>query len=114
MTVFVGDRPSSKNASPDVPFVGTPSHKILLQWIDKLEVKDYMLLNSHTNQDIDLIINCYFIGAKIVALGNNASKRICVVLIPHFKLPHPSPRNRKCNDKEWLGLALAACKEYVA
>jgi hypothetical protein len=32
-TVFVGDKPSSKNLDKTIPFVGTPSHKTLMKWI---------------------------------------------------------------------------------
>lgn len=33
-------------------------------------------------------------NATMIACGNEASKRLIKLKINHFKLPHPSPRNR--------------------
>jgi len=38
---------------------------------------------------------------KIVALGNQVSKLLTDMGIKHFKLPHPSGRNRLLNDKSF-------------
>lgn len=50
---------------------------------------------------------------KIIALGNFPS--ICLGRInkTHFKLPHPSPRNRVMNDKQKVNSLLEMCKEYI-
>jgi len=50
-------------------------------------------------------------GDVYVALGNNASRALYG--IPHFKLPHPSPKNRKLNDKEFIASELQKCYSYL-
>lgn len=112
--VFVGDKPSSKNLDPKVPFVGTPSHKVLLKWIDKLAVKNYILLNSHSDEDkIKLKEACSQKAYKCMALGNNASKVLENLKIEHLKLPHPSPRNRLLNNKSFIDSELEKCNNYI-
>lgn len=50
---------------------------------------------------------------KIVALGGFASKVLDKLGVEHFKLPHPSPRNRLLNDKEFERSELERCREYI-
>jgi uracil-DNA glycosylase len=112
--IFVGDKPSSKNLNKDTPFIGTPSHANLLKWIDSLLIEDYVLLNSHTDKDKLDIINLPINNLKWVALGNNSSKVLQLLKINHFKLPHPSPRNRLLNDKNYIDSELIKCKNYIS
>lgn len=110
--IFVGDKPSSKNLDPNVPFIGTPSYKTLLQWIEFLEVKDYELVNSFSDEDKD------YIQEKLsdhifIALGNNAAKVLEDEVLVYFKLPHPSPKNRKLNNKNYLNEILTKCKTFI-
>jgi uracil-DNA glycosylase len=49
----------------------------------------------------------------ILALGNFASRCLHLINRSHFKLPHPSPRNRLMNDKEYVQDVLKRCKEYI-
>jgi len=111
--LFVGDRPSSKNTYAHIPFVGTPSHKVLLGWYQPLGVKAPALYNSHTAALLSKVYAMHAIGYKVVALGNNASKRLTKLGVPHFKLPHPSPRNRQLNDPNFIVDKLAECKVYL-
>lgn len=113
MVIFVGDCPSKLNKDPNIAFVGSKSEKPLREWIKRLKVKDVELLNSHT----DFLMLCIEVesnlGAAVVALGNNASKRLAKSGIPHFKLPHPSPRNRLNNDQNFIDGELKKCKNYL-
>lgn len=126
MIVLVGDKPSKKNIDPKVPFVGTKSYDTLLNWISKLniDVTDVALANMEHIKlenglwpflkrdkysfDIDLEY-----GDKVVALGQNASKYLTKLNIKHFKLPHPSLRNRKLNDKKYIINELKNCKSWI-
>ena len=106
MIAFVGDTPSAKNVDPNVPFVGTQSYKRLLEWIWMMDVdiSEVSLFNRG-----DLIP--FRDTTKVVALGNNASEWLGRV--PHFKLPHPSGRNRKLNDEKYVRKVLQQCKKWL-
>lgn len=112
--IFVGDAPSAKNTDESVAFIGTPSHTTLVKWIEAMGIELYALENSHTDV---LLMQTYhdqlYDGCVIVALGNKASERLNLVHIPHFKLPHPSPKNRKLNNKTYVEEQLRLCKGYI-
>jgi uracil-DNA glycosylase len=118
--VFVGDRPSSRNRYLYLPFVGTPSFKTLCKWIKALEVDSYNLSNSYNNADrrrlykwahMNISSMPYF--THFIALGNNAHKVLEELGIPHFKLPHPSGRNRQLNNKSFVDNKLLECKAWL-
>lgn len=50
---------------------------------------------------------------KVVALGRTASEALGLIGVAHFRLPHPSPRNRQLNDKLSLRVSLLECKCYL-
>jgi len=112
-TVFVGDKPSSKNLDKTIPFVGTPSHKTLMKWICKLDIKDYVLLNSDTEEDKLKLKLLKYSNYKYIALGNNAAKVLKQFSISHYKLPHPSPKNRALNNKNFVDEQLLKCNDYL-
>ena len=111
--IFVGDEPSRLNDSPDIPFVGSKSHPKLMEWLDRLGAKNALLFNSHTEELIQEIANCYRVGWIVIALGNKASERLNKKGIEHFKLPHPSPRNRILNTPKKVDLLLKQCSNYI-
>lgn len=49
-----------------------------------------------------------------IALGKTAAKALKKLNVPHFELPHPSPRNRKLNDKELIKRLLDECKQFLS
>lgn len=115
--IFVGDKPSSKNVSDKIPFVGTQSYKTLLNWIWKMDidVTDVMIVNKSS-------IPAWFLVADdesrlyrhtYVALGNEAAKILQEYKLDHFKLPHPSGLNRQINDKAFIDSELEKCKNYI-
>lgn len=127
MIIFVGDQPSSKNVDPNIPFVGTQSYKRLLEWIWEMDVdinnvhlcnKDQFEHNyltgdlyiSNLNSDLPARASV----CKIVVLGNQAEDKVCETsTLDYFKLPHPSGRNRKINDKKFIKKELKKCKEWL-
>jgi len=114
--VFVGDCPSQFNTDPNVAFVGTKSGKVLDEWIQRMGIVEaYLLINSHEEHLVWQIVRYYETDNNvIIALGNSASKRLDDAHVPHFKLPHPSPKNFKLNDKQYVISELKKCAEYVA
>jgi len=124
MIIFVGDKPSSKNLDQNIPFVGTESYPKLLSWIGKMNIhwKDFNIINKEFRYDgmFDEMWNKNekwgikdISSHTFIALGNEASKSLDWFCIEHFKLPHPSPRNFKLNDKEFIKRILQECKEYI-
>lgn len=113
MILFVGDKPSLKMKPGAKPFEGAACEARLHSWCIRL-ADSYELFNSSQYIDMTCIIMRHTIHQdKIVALGNNASKRLTKYGIPHFKLPHPSGRNRQLNDKSYIESRLAECKKYI-
>ena len=51
---------------------------------------------------------------RVIALGNFVSDALKKADVEHFKLPHPSPRNRMINDPEKISSILADCAKYLA
>ena len=51
--------------------------------------------------------------SKIIALGNFVSDALNTISVPHFKLPHLSPRNRLLNDREFEKFVVGQCKTYL-
>ena len=47
------------------------------------------------------------------ALGNVASDSLSKVNVEHFKMPHPSPRNRQLNDKQFEKTMIRKCYNYL-
>jgi len=122
MILFVGDSPASKNIDPNVPFVGTQSYKRLLEWIWRMDIdiSNVEMVNQSGINFECLVSECssYYNG-RIIALGNNATNAIQEYGVKHrfksnvFKLPHPSGRNHKLNDKKWLTKQLKLCKMWL-
>ena len=121
MILFVGDRPSKRMKPGARPFEGAACESRLYSWIAELipfddldlrGVKKYELINQCDYAWADLYA-AHIIGevSAIIALGNNASKALGK--IPHFKLPHPSGKNRQINDKEFINKKLQECKEWL-
>lgn len=109
--LFVGDKPSSKNTSPEIPFVGTPSYKRLLNWIYELNLDLNRVSIKNREQVVPEFVplNEYV----IVCLGNEAEKHLAALGCDYYKLPHPSPRNFKLNNKRFEMAALRSCREYL-
>lgn len=113
MIIFVGDKPSAKMKPGAKPFEGAKCEKRLYDWLffligqgsDLDKALSFKIINQCNSTTDELK------GKIIIALGNNASK-FCKGY-EHFKLPHPSSRNRLLNDKEFVKKKLKECKKYI-
>ena len=100
--VFVGDEPSKKNISKDIPFVGAKCFARLVEWIAFINPEYYVVLNSKVEVDLLAISELHKAGFKVIALGVKASKRLTNSRITHYKIDHPSSLNRKLNNHEYV------------
>jgi hypothetical protein len=93
----------------------------LHQWCEELDIDCFSFANCVHSQgavslkDVDWnnLKSVTDGHDKILALGSFASKCLRVINKSHFKLPHPSPRNRLMNNKEFVKNSLSECKEYL-
>lgn len=113
MTFFVGDSPSPKMIPGAKAFQGAACEKRLMEWIAILGVTEFSIINSseHELRNLETLSGAF--DFAVVALGNNASTRLNQRDLSHFKLPHPSGRNRQLNDKTFVANRLKACKTWL-
>ncbi len=112
--LFVGDRPSSRNVDPEVAFLGTLSGKRLKEWC-MLYFPDYhtVSVNQVSFNAVKLVARFLYYKQPIIALGNEASRWLTKKNIEHFKLPHPSPRNRNLNDPQFIEERMNECMTWL-
>jgi uracil-DNA glycosylase len=124
---FVASNPSHLNSDPNVPFVGSKSEKIFDEWLDRLEVRDkeYIVVNvSNTvtpnnrplrksEWELEKLQSVVGSADRVVALGKTAGEALDELGITHFRMPHPSPLNRKLNDKRFIESRLHTCWVYL-
>lgn len=116
MYLIVGINPS--NGKPNRI---SATIKRLNQWVDFLGGKHFSFTNvihypgPYKSDMVDYeSLKAYAEGYdKVIALGGFVSKTLDTAEIPHFTLPHPSPLNRKLNDKSYETKILKECKEWL-
>ena len=126
MIMFVGLAPSSKNEDPRVPFKGTKSGERLKRWINTCGVRSYALYNLFLEvlpRGPLLKEELQRAGSKlrdkaqyadgVVALGQEASRALKLAGIGHYRMPHPSGRNRLFNNKAYEPMVVAKLKTWV-
>lgn len=93
----------------------------LERWVNLLDVKYYGFANVipepgsyHINKvDFDYVKSFCSGHNKIIALGGFVSEVLRRIDIEHYKLSHPSPLNRKLNDKNFEDKCIIECKRYL-
>lgn len=117
--IFVGLNPSRVKIQ-DARKLST--HDRFKKWLDFFEM-DYACFTNLTGDqnwnfsitDIDLmwIAKQLENDSIIIALGKKTSIILSKLKITHFQLPHPSPRNRQLNSKEYEMQQLKECKTWI-
>lgn len=114
--LVIGMNPANK------PKIRTsPTFKRLENWMDQIGVQYFSFCNTYDEQAEAKLSNVNFDRMsilakdydKIIALGGFASASLDKIKVAHFKMPHPSPRNRLLNDKAFEKRVIKECKEYV-
>lgn len=121
--LFVGDRPNVRQClDPRVPFVGTRSYLVLLEWMARMRI-DFRLCDMVNAYDstgrVAAASPNEFVQLKIIALGKSAERLVrtwqaeSIAPLSIFYLPHPSGLNRDLNDKKKLSSLLARCSAFI-
>jgi len=135
LVIFIGSNPS--NSAPFSVFTDTRSNDRLQSWIkrfrsegDVLRYKMINVSNKATDKNRPLRIseirkalpelksriNFFCEGhqdVKLIALGGAAGRALSMLELPYYHLPHPSPKNRKLNDKKKLNEELKKCRKWI-
>lgn len=114
--LLVGDKPSKKNTNPRVAFVGTQSFKTIQKWLNVIldEKATISTVNRVDPEFSVVLIRASMKGFKILAFGEEAAQALLNAgVVNFFKLPHPSGRNRKLNNKVYVDEMLLKCKAWI-
>lgn len=114
--LVVGMNPSIRSSKKS-----SPTLKKLNELMTDCGIHHYSFIN--TPDETDTVVKAQIDRAclkafsksydKVIALGNFASEVLNTISVPHFKLPHPSPRNRLLNHKLFEVRVVNGCREYV-
>lgn len=104
----------------------SPAKKVLKKWLSDMGITGNYVFHNVSNAvtpnnrplkrseyELERLKWDLHQASKFVALGNTASDALSRLGKLHFKLPHPSPKNRKLNDKDGIQELLVQCKNYL-
>jgi nicotinic acid phosphoribosyltransferase len=114
MVLFVGDKPSSKNKDVNVAFVGTRSYATLTEWSIEVGLNYHAKMINRTDpsfKDVVWLASKY--GFPIIAFGKEATKALSGLNVDFYEMPHPSGKNFKLNDKQFLKEKLKGMRTYL-
>lgn len=119
--LVVGQSPGPKFDAPVITHGSTTGR--LYEWLKRLELRRVSFVNAcpdqggalYCNADLDFLTVCYALGdyGAVITLGRTAAAAIEELRIDHFRLPHPSGRNRQLNDPEFVKEKLKRCRGYL-
>jgi len=94
----------------------------LNNWMSAMDIQYYSFMNA-VQHEFDKVnqVDVNRIELKIaasnyeyiIALGGFVSEALDSIKVKHYKLPHPSPRNRLLNDKQYVKDVIRACKYWL-
>jgi hypothetical protein len=115
--IILGQCPSSKTQ----PFKNGTFAR-LKSWCDEVGLHEWDFhnvipdkINSYSINDVnsDLLITRTKNKTKVIALGNFVSRVCTKYNVDHFKIDHPSPRNRNLNNKDYEKAMIERLRIYV-
>lgn len=115
LVVGINPGPPSKNPNR------SPTRERLEKWMSRLNIQHYSFCNTFeevgppdtSKIDILSLVKITDDYDAVIALGNFVSEVLHSIGTEHFKLPHPSPRNRLLNDKTYEANVLNECRKYL-
>jgi len=118
-TIVVGMNPSNKITGSRVRKNSTFDRLTL--WMNTIKIDKFSFINTfHCPKDNPKLSDVDFTTLelarpykRVLALGGFASAALKKAGIDHFVLPHPSPRNRKLNDKSYEKSILEKAYKYI-
>jgi len=93
----------------------------MLRWMDLLSVDYFSFMNAYdlpgpVNGQVpnrDALIAAAESHRKVVALGGVAADALRKCGVEFFRMPHPSPKNRQLNSKEYELEMIEKCERYL-
>lgn len=122
--LIVGSNPSQASPDNSAFHPSTKSRKTIDKWfagipadlhfinVSNEKTENNKPLNSHQINPIRTQLES-FKNYKIIAVGKTAENVLKHAQIDHFAMPHPSGRNRKLNDRDYIRNKLAELNKYV-
>ena len=106
---------------PTVGETRNATFKRLESWMDELGIKYFSFSNTFdypappTLSKVDYKRLCTLCKDydKIVALGGFVSSALNRIDVRHFPMPHPSPLNRRLNDRDYEIDMIDMCEAYI-
>jgi uracil-DNA glycosylase len=127
--LFVGSNPSTSSTEDAAFHSSTMSSKRLMSWLKNIDGSFIYInvFNSPTENNrplkkSEIVLNVDRLKndveaikpTKIVALGKTASTALEIIGAEHYKMPHPSGRNREINDEEYIKEKVKGLENYVS
>jgi uracil-DNA glycosylase len=124
----VGSNPSTSSVDNSAFHKTTRSAKILAHWLSNIKtnieftnVCDKKTYNNKTLSTADIRANLTELKlgimisrpTHIVALGKTAEKALTLLQLNFYAMPHPSGRNRMCNDKNAMKEKIKGLELFV-
>jgi hypothetical protein len=107
--LIVGDQPRVDKGTT-IPFDKAVSKARLESWLRELGIEEYVICNR---VDADIEERARTHEGPIIALGEKASSRLKKIRPKHYRLPHPSGRNRLLNDPLFELFVLEDCRKWL-
>jgi len=130
--LFVGSNPSQRSNSIEAFWTDTKSYSVLSNWKSNIIFSDkttFHYANSYnlvTPNNRPLKVSEIRAGSSqlmahlenikpthIVALGKTAAKALLMIGVDFYEMPHPSPLNRKLNDKSFIEEKIKGLQSYL-
>jgi len=115
--IILGQCPSTKTE----PF-SNGTFARLKRWCDTVNLTEWDFhnvipnkINSYDMKDVDIFAlhDAVYNKKVVIALGGFVSKVCSKYKIDHYKIDHPSPRNRSLNDPQYEKQMLKKLKAYL-